>query len=180
MKRASLIAFRALLGLTAAVGVSVFALCLWAFSQVPSASAKPNSFTIVEVYASSDAQVPLAKIYLEAPSVASDLKFEGNSLVHQFKGVPHVQAAVPLSGVIVSGSGSIVFGHARIKVDSGAIAIDDRSLSTSGPGSVLLGTPSFEFRGNYRNPGPLEIVLGRNGWYFEGYIHLGGRRLFTS
>lgn len=180
MRRVSLIVGRILLGLAAAIGVLFLVMCLWTFSQIPKASANPNTFTIVEIHGPSDTPTALAKIYLEAPSAASDLKFEGDSLVHQFKGVSHIQAAIPLNGVVVSGSGSIVFGHARIKIDNGTITVDGRPLSTCGPGDVLLGTPSFEVRGSYRSPGPLEIVLGRNGWYFEGFIHLGSARLLTS
>ena len=180
MRRVSLIVLRVLLGLAAAAGVVLLVMCVWAFSQIPRASANPYTFIIVEIHSSSGTPTTLAKIYLEAPSAASDLKFEGDSLIHQFKGVSHIQAAVPLNGVVVSGSGSIVFGRTRIKIDNGAITVDDRLLSVCGSGSILLGTPSFEVRGDYKSPGPLEIVLGRNGWYFEGFIHLGGERLLTS
>jgi hypothetical protein len=105
---------------------------------MPRASAKPNTFTIVEIYAASNTQSPLAKIYLEAPSAASDLKFEGTSLTHELGRVPHLQAAEPLSGVVVSGSGAIVFRATRIELENGAISIDHRLLSAGEPGSVLL------------------------------------------
>jgi hypothetical protein len=180
MRKVSLIVLRVLLGLTAAAGVVFLVMCVWAFLQIPRASGNPYAFIIVEIHSSSGTPTTLAKIYLEAPSAASDLKFEGDSLIHQFKGVSHIQAAVPLNGVVVSGSGSIVFGRTRIKIDNGAITVDDRLLSVCGSGSILLGTPSFEVRGDYKSPGPLEIVLGRNGWYFEGFIHLGERLLTSS
>ena len=135
---------------------------------------------IIEIYSSSQPQGPTVKIYLEAPSSASDLRFEGPSLAHEFRGVPHQQLILPLNGVVVSGSGTISFGNSRIKVENGSIAINERSVGTCGSGTVLLGSPWFEVRhDNIRTAGPLEIILGRNGWYFEGYIHLGSR-LFTS
>jgi hypothetical protein len=98
----------------------------------------------------------------------------------RFREVSHQQAAVPLNGVVVTGSGAILFGATQIKVDDGRVTINGRPLSACQSGSVLLGTPSFEIRGTYNRPGPLEITLGKNGWYFEGYIHLGGPHLFTA
>jgi hypothetical protein len=178
MKRLSTMALRVLLGLAAVAGITAFATCVWFFLHMPRASANPDSFIIIETFASSNQATPLAKIYLEAPSSASDLRFEGASLKFQFTGVPHEQVSVPLKGVIVSGSGLIVFGTTKIIVDDGVVALNGRRLC--GSGNVLLGTPSFEVRGNYKRPGPVEVVLSRDGWYFEGYIHLGGQRLLTS
>jgi hypothetical protein len=180
VRRLRVTVLKVMLGLSAAAGAFLLVLCAWVFVQMPGATARPNTFMIVEIYSSSQPQAPTVKIYLEAPSSASDLKFEGDSLLHEFRGVPHQQLIVPVTGVVVSGSGTISFGNSRIKVENGSIAIDQRSVSTCGSGTVLLGTPSFELRDNSVRPaGPLEIILGRNGWYFEGYIHLGSR-LFTS
>src|SRR5215469_10583622 len=99
MKRFSIIVLRALLLFTAATGIVLLVLCVWVASQMPKASAMPNTFVIVETYGAPNAEVPLAKIYLESPSSPADLTFEGASLKYQFRGVPHQQAAVPLNGV---------------------------------------------------------------------------------
>jgi hypothetical protein len=180
MKRFCIIGLRLLVVLSSAVGALFVVGCAWVFWHMPRASAEPNSFIIVDAYGSSSPETPLSRIYLEAPSSVTDLKFEGASLKHQFRGVPHEQATVLLNGVAVNGSGTIAFGATRIKIDDGRIVIHDRLLNTLQTGIILLGTPSIEIRGDHKEPGPLQIILGRNGWYFEGYIHLGGRRLFTS
>jgi len=174
MKRLGTAAIKVALVVFLAIGIAVFAACTWAGFQRPSAFAKPNTFMIIETYSSSNMKRPIAKIYLEAPSSPADLRFEGTSLRYQFTGVSHEQASLPLKGVVVSGSGTIVFGTAKITVNEGTVAINGRQLSCCSSGYVLLGTPSYEIRGDQTAPDSLlEVVLGRNGWYYQGYIRLG-------
>jgi hypothetical protein len=180
MKRFLVIALKALFILAATGGILVGVFCIWILSRMPRASAMPNSFIIVETYGQSNSTTPVDRVYLESPSSAANLRFEGASLKYQFRGVPHPQAAVPLNGVVVTGSGNIIFGATQIRVEDGRVWIDGRRLDDCQTGNILLGTPTIEIRGTYKRPGPLEITLGRNGWYFEGFIHLGGWRIFTA
>jgi hypothetical protein len=119
VRRLRITVLKVMLGLTAAAGAFLLVLCAWVFVQMPGATARPNTFMIVEIYSSSQPQAPTVKIYLEAPSSASDLKFQGDSLAHQFRGVPHQQFIRPLTGVVISGSGTISFGGKGVRPGKG-------------------------------------------------------------
>jgi hypothetical protein len=172
IQRVSIRVAKSLVVLFIVLGLLSAASALWAFSKLPRTFGVPYSFVIIETYGPQDLNVPMAKIYLEPPSSEQDLGFEGASLKHTSKAVPHFQAAIPLPGVVVTGSGTIHFGRNRIDVSDGKIAINGRSIENHDSERILLGTSEFEVRDDFRKTGPLEIVLGRNGWYLESRVRI--------
>lgn len=171
---------RGLVLLLAAGGLCALVVCSLTLFQRPGVYARGDGFITMEVYKSSDSTVPAARIYFEAPSSANDLRFEGRSLAHQFRELPHPEVSTLRAGVVVSGSGKAIFHSAVIDVADGEISINGRPIYSSATSNIWLGTPDYEIRDeskprardNVNLPRPLEVIVGRNGWYCEGYIRI--------
>ncbi len=171
---------RGLVLLLAAAGLCAFVVCAWTLFQRPRIYARGDGFITMEVYKPADSTVPAARIYFEAPSSADDLRFEGRSLAHQFRELPHPEVSTLRPGVVVSGSGKAIFHSAVIDVADGEIMINGRLIRSSATSNIWLGTPGYEIRDDSRpratdtfnQPRPLEVIVGRNGWYYEGYIRI--------
>ncbi len=171
---------RALVLLLAAGGSCAFVVCAWTLFQRPRIYARGDSFITMEVHKSADSTVPAARIYFEAPSSADDLRFEGRSLAHEFRGLPHPEVSTLRPGVVVSGSGKAIFHSAVIDIADGEISINGRPIRSLATSNIWLGTPDYEIRDDSKprardtlnQPRPLEVILGGNGWYCEGYIRI--------
>jgi hypothetical protein len=146
LKASILSVFQASLYVLAVIGALSAGYWVRCRIERPQHSATPNSFLIVAVYKASSDAVPTTRIYLNAPSSSQDLKFDGVGLTHRFQEVSHWQSAVPLSGVIVVGKGTILFGSAELSVDNGNVKINGLSVC------------------------PREVTVTRNGNFEEGPI----------
>jgi hypothetical protein len=109
--------------------IGAFASFQWAAerARAPRHFAKPSSFLILDIESSRGPE-STTRIYLDSPTAANDLRFEGEKLSFKAEPRPHFQSSVPLPGYVVSGEGRIVFGAATINVKDGVVQLNGLDL----------------------------------------------------
>jgi hypothetical protein len=113
--------------LFAIIGICAVFEWTWEYATRPHAFAKPYSFLILDIENSRNPQ-QTTRIYLDSPSSAKDVRFEGAKLSYQAVGRPHPQAAVLLPGYVVGGEGRVVFGSAVLDVKDGEVRLNGLDL----------------------------------------------------
>lgn len=131
--------------LLAAIGAWSAGSALLDFHKRPSAFSTPSRFLIVEVQTQHDRTV---RLFLEGATHLEDVRFEGSRLVYSVSPMQHPQAAVPLKGFKVSGTGRILFGKAFIELSEAGVSINGVPLC------------------------PIEFTVGENGSFREGDVRI--------
>jgi hypothetical protein len=119
----------------------------WVY-RLPHVVAPPFSFTIVEIRAAAESARPRARIYLDGLADPAELRFEGSSLKWQRAQVAYPRATIPFNGVVVTGTGSILFGRSRIDVAENKIVINGNDVQ------------------------PLDFTVARSGAFRSGDIRI--------